>query len=513
MVRSSNGVGVRGVVLALVLAAATGCTASTDRAGGAKAVRPVVLRVLDTRGDQEVRPYVDRVQARSGHTLRLDVVAEFRKNSPTSEPAAVRAVQSGRTDIAIVPARAFHDIGVTSFDALIAPLTVDSMAMQQRVLASDLPARMLSGVSRLGLVGVGILPGPMRKPVGISRDLLGPETYDGARLAESPGAVGDRSLRALGAHPVPTPFEGADMAPFDGLEHHVYSIDGNGYDEAARSITTNVNLWPRPLVVVASPKALSRLSGQQRRVLRTSARAALAASVRAQLNEDTDSTANLCNRGQIEWRSATPAQLDALRARFAPVYTWLRRDPQTGYLLDAIAALRGSDGGPTPLPAELLACAGAPPRASGSVGVSPVDGAWALKLTLADLRAVGAPPDLQVLGNYGDFRLVFDRGRFAQTVHNGPTACNWAYGTFVVSGKQVELRFEDGGGRDPDNAFVRAGEVFDFQWSVYRGSMTWSAVPGAVSPVPAHAWRRISKDGSRTDLDPSCLPPQRALRR
>src|SRR5919199_1134738 len=132
-----------------------------------------------------------------------------------AETDAIRAVRAGQADLAIVPTRAWHEAGVTSFDALVAPLAVDSMALQAKVLASDLPAQMLAGVTPLGLTGIGILPGPMRKPAGITRALRVPSDYRGTTIAYSRSAVADRALRALGATPVASAFERADISAFD----------------------------------------------------------------------------------------------------------------------------------------------------------------------------------------------------------------------------------------------------------------------------------------------------------
>ena len=83
---------------------------------------------------------------------------QFERGSADSEVDAIKALQAGRTDLAVVPVRAFGLVGVRSFDALIAPMEVDSMSLQQQVLSSDVATDMVSGVEGLGLKGIGILP-------------------------------------------------------------------------------------------------------------------------------------------------------------------------------------------------------------------------------------------------------------------------------------------------------------------------------------------------------------------
>ena len=53
------------------------------------------------------------------------------------------------------------------------------------------------------------------------------------------------------------------------------AIAGNEYFRAEPYLTTNLVLWPRPLVVFANEKAYDSLSAQQRDVLHLAARDAL----------------------------------------------------------------------------------------------------------------------------------------------------------------------------------------------------------------------------------------------
>ena len=126
---------------------------------------------------------------------------QFERGSADSEVEAIKAVQAGQTDLAVVPVRAFGLVGLRSFDALIAPMQIDTMSLQQQVLSSDIARGMVSGVEGLGLKGVGILPGPMRLPAGITRPLRTPEDFSGARIAFSASAVAERSLQNAGRYP------------------------------------------------------------------------------------------------------------------------------------------------------------------------------------------------------------------------------------------------------------------------------------------------------------------------
>ena len=226
-----------GAVAAALCLITSGCSGSVDKAGGAVPEPTRTLTLLNPRFSAEAEPFVAEVAKLSAGTLVLEQDQQFERGSADSEVNAIKALQAGRTDLAVVPVRAFGLVGVRSFDALIAPMEVDSMSLQQQVLSSDVATDMVSGVERLGLKGIGILPGPMRLAAGITRPLRTPEDFSGARIAFSASAVAERSLRTLHAVPVKSGFEGADMSGYDGLEQQIQSIAGNQYDRDVKWIT------------------------------------------------------------------------------------------------------------------------------------------------------------------------------------------------------------------------------------------------------------------------------------
>jgi hypothetical protein len=157
----------------------------------------------------------------------------------------------------------------------------------------------------------------------------------------------------------------------------------------------------------------------------------------------------------------------------------LARDPQTKKFLDAIAAM-GKDVAAEAAPN----CHGVQQTAEQAAGAStssPLDGVYRVTTTAKDLLAAGTPAGDVVPENYGTSTFVFDRGRFASTQED-KQACTWGYGTFAVKGNRVEWSFTDGGGIAPNNALNKPGEFFVFGWSLYRDTLTLTAVPGAVCP-------------------------------
>ena len=218
----------------------------------------------------------------------------------------------------------------------------------------------------------------------------------------------------------------------------------------------------------------------------------------------------LCRRGKSQIIQASSAQITELRDGFAPVYQWLRGDASTARYLDQIDALKASV---TADPNDVPDCFRMG-QASAPGAVSPIDGNYLAKITKSDLQNAGLSPGDIVAENYGEFRIVFDRGRFAFTQHETP-ACTWAYGTFSVNGDRLQMSFVDGGGESPNDALNKPGELFDYAWSSYKGAMKWSTVPDAISPEmwTSKPWLRQGTAPASRFLSKQCPPPDAAFER
>lgn len=473
-------------VLALIAAAAvavTGCGAGAgDKAGGPPRGDRVTLTLANPSATpEELEAFAATVKRLSRGSVRVAFRNGWRARTP-SEPAmtkaTIRDVQQGRVDLAAIPTRSFDSVGVHALDALDAPLLVDSYPLEQRVLAGPLPARMLAGVTSLHVVGLGILPGPLRKPLGVSR-LTRPADYVGRTIAISDSQVARQTLQALGAA-TRIIARGAPISGTDGVEQQVASVEGNAYDRAAGYLTANVNLWPRPNVIITSPRVLARLSSGQRAAVRSAAAVAVGAGIAQQRRAERDSVAILCRRG-LTFVTATPGDLRALHSATAPVIAQLSdADPTTRAAITTIAGIKNEQ----PAAPDAPSCGRVGSR-PGAGARTAVDGTYRVHTTAADLRKAGAAEDEIIPDNYGDTTMVLKAGRFTQRQPLGT-----AEGTYTVKGDLFVMTVAGAGGGAAKN---RPGEQFTFRWSLYRDQLTFRAVPGKVSPTGmlAKPWRRV----------------------
>ena len=337
-----------GALLALALVAmAAGCSASAgaDKAGG-QAGGPVVLRMANATyaPPPPVAGFIRRVRALSGGSVQIQVINQWGDYAPGNEAQVVHAVAAGRVDLGWAGSEAFDTVGVPGFRALSAPMLIDSYPLENAVLNSSVPARMLAGLSRVHLTGLAVLGDALRHPIAVRRPLLAPADWHGLSIGTYRSGVQEQAIRALGATPVVAfgPYRTHDLASgaIQGFEL------GMGYVRivpvaSARYVAANVALWPLFDVLFANPARLASLAPQQRAWLQQAADGAARTSVSLVAGQDSSYIRQACALG-ARFATATRADLAALRRSLAVVYQSLETDPQASGFLRQIQQLKKS---------------------------------------------------------------------------------------------------------------------------------------------------------------------------
>jgi TRAP-type C4-dicarboxylate transport system substrate-binding protein len=389
--------------LAVIAAAvAGGCGdggASGDKAGGSG--EPVVLRMANAYANLDYIPaiedFVTRVRERSGGNVRIEVVHDVGEGSADAEEQVVRAVAAGQVDLGWSGTRVFDTMGVTSFQALHAPMLIDSYALQHAVIASDIPGPMLEGLNKIGVRGLGLLADGLRKPIAVKRPLLGPADWRGITFQSFRSQTQAEAIRALGAQPTDVWSgldEGLETGKIDGFEKNFLVYQLNAMAGRAPYVTANVNLWPQMDALFGNPGRLAALTEQQRGWLQQSATEAAGRSA-ALADRDTQILATICESG-ARLANASNRDLAALREAFAPVHAKLQDNPQTKQFIEQILALKRSTAAEAPLviPAGCSGPAPAQPGAQqGTAAGSQLDGVYRWTLTKKDVLEHGTESD------------------------------------------------------------------------------------------------------------------------
>ena len=451
-------------VLAASAIALTACSgSSSDKAGGVEEAEPRVLTMAVQIDANQMAAFAEDLSRLSGGTLEIEFKEGWRLAEAKYEAGTLEDVKAGKVDMALVGARAFDSVGVTSFQALVAPLLIDSYDLEAKVFEEGLPEQMLADVERPDIVGVGVLPGPMRKMLGISKPFLSPEDFAGQAVGLQDSAVAEKTLVALGASPMPVPAE-APLDGLDGYEQHLGSIAGNSYDANAEYVTSNVNLWPRPLVIVMGSEAFESLTDEQRSALRAAAAAAVPEALAADREEDEEAADTLCRRG-MTFATGSESDLAELRAALEPVYVDLRRDPQTRSYIDAITSLKREITASTETPVCDL---------EGGVSASAFpEGTYESTVTEEDwLKAAWDDPTT------GTFTMELDSGDV--TTYEPETGEIGFRGTYTVFRDQIELT-------GPEDTVTA-------RWSFDGRRLSFADIVGPVPYVVvmgSHPWVRV----------------------
>ena len=482
-----NGTHFRGrawIVLAAALAmGAAACSSGGVNKAGSLDARTTVLTLADGEGDiSNAQPFADAVKELSHGTLQINIKSHWRPNDPRWETGLIKDVQNGDAPLGISASRAFDTVGIASFQAFQAPFLIDNITLEQKVLDSDIPAKMLAGLKPQGLVGLAVLAGPLRRPLGFTKPLVAPSDYRGASIGFRPSAVSEEILRALGATPVVIPAS-HDTSGLDGVEGHVTNMLGS-FDVHGATLAGNVVIEPRPDVIFMNQRAFGALSAAQQRVL---IRAASQARADGGVYEpDGPSVQQMC-RGGMNTVVASQAQLAGLRAAVQPVYRTLESNPSTRAFITQITAMRQAVGG---APDAVSCPAGSEGSTQITTAATPLDGTWGVSFTRAEFFAAGASPGEDNPENWGHFTWTVDRGHWRQTGPEGFSIAVTTYGTYLVSGNKITFYRSDHEYPGSDT------EIWGpYIWSVYRDTLTlkkarWSGRDQGPTSLVVKPWRK-----------------------
>jgi TRAP-type transport system periplasmic protein len=398
-------------IAAFAVAACGGGGGGDDKAGGPGA--PVVLRLANTAGSIDQTPaveyFVKRVEELSGGNVRIEVVDLWAKFASDAEQQVVRDVAAGDVDLGWVGTRVFDTMEVESFQALTAPMLIDSYALENAVIKSGVTEDMMQGLDELGVVGLGVLADGLRKPIGVARPIRGRRDWRGIAFGTLRSDGQAVAIRALGATPVhifgAEREEALGKGTIQGFELSIWLSSNPKWPPLAPYVTTNVNLWPQMDVLLANPARLDALMGKQRGWLEETARDAEGRSA-ALANKDAQALRVACESG-ARFAEASDADLAALEAAFGPVYATLRQHAETKAFVERIQALKESTS-PEPGLSIPSNCTGkAPEQAADGTESAPayLNGSYRYVLTKEDARKA-RDPEAEVAHAYPQVNTV-----------------------------------------------------------------------------------------------------------
>jgi TRAP-type C4-dicarboxylate transport system substrate-binding protein len=458
---------------------AGGCAGGSSRTkAGVGGSRQLTLRMqAPDNNDEDAEYFASQVKARTHGRIRIVLDGDtYASADPDNELRLVRDLRRGKVAIAYVPARAWVRDGLTGFQALQAPFLVTDYALLRKITTGPIGKIMLGSLDRAGLLGLGLVPKELRRPLG-RRPLISPQSFRGARIRVITSPTSAHALRALGAVPL-TNFtsQGAMHAlarhRLDGVESDAHAITQNDYVHVAPYLPSNLPLFAKAETIVIRRAAFDALAPADRKAILAAATATVAHANPAALERA--EVASLCGQG-LRLVRVGAADIAALRRAARPAYAALERDPTTRREIVAIERLAAAGPGAVPL----QPCPRTKPLVASGASRFP-QGMYEETVTKADFARQHVTPS-----SVGDFpmpwRITMRKGRW-HTNERMPTG-----GRYVVDGDEITFLYDD----PPENR----GRRETVRWTYYRGGLTFRVVDvadgGSVAIYVSHPWRRI----------------------
>lgn len=291
-----------------------------------------------------INNFIDEVSKASNGAIAIEALPSYQGG----DVPLLQDLRGGAVDMASVSSAVWGTQGVNCFDALQALGLITRYDLEREVITGPVGEEMLACTDAIGVKGLGIHEGGLRKPLGAKKALTSPATFRGAKIRTPESGVLEAGIRGLGADPTSLPVTDIYAALRDGtvngMEANLGLIQTFKLYEVAKFVTANVNLWPFPTVLAINQSKFDALSADQQQII-TDAAANIGGFSIDFFLQPSDLPQTLCDEG-IKFAIASDANLAAFDKASAGVIAQLSKDEQTKGFIDQIQAIK--DGLPAP---------------------------------------------------------------------------------------------------------------------------------------------------------------------
>lgn len=178
------------------------------------------------------------VAQRSGGRIGVQVFPNAQLYGDHDE---MQALQLGAVDLVAPSLSKFGRIGLPEFELFDLPFLFDDLNAVRRVTLGPLGKKLLQGLQRQGLVGLGFFDNGF-KQMSASRPLLEPKDFVGLRMRVQASRVIAAQMRALGARPVTLPFSETHRALATGVVDGTENPVSNFWTQAMHEVQSDLSL-------------------------------------------------------------------------------------------------------------------------------------------------------------------------------------------------------------------------------------------------------------------------------
>jgi TRAP-type C4-dicarboxylate transport system substrate-binding protein len=470
---------VAALVAALVL---SGCSfgSSADKSGGDGPPVIVHMATNDEAGsamDGAYAYFAHAVHQASDGRLRITISRDAADGRARYDQAVAGKLQQGEYDLALVPARSWDALEVSSLRPLQTPFLVDSDDLVDEIVKGDVADRLMSGLPDAGVHGLVLWPESLRHPVGFGRLLLTREDFHEATLRAPYSEDVYAMLRALGSRPVNLTNSAANAAYAAGRLQGAETGTTQRVPGPPGTMTADVTFYARIDTIAANDDFWEGLTGQQRADLTQAAEQTRDWLVVHRAGED-EALQAVCDAGLGVTRAGPEAVAD-IQTAAAPVAAKMRAEPDLGPLIDELEALKADV---VPGPSFSPECAVADQQTEIGPRIDPavLDGTYRASFTDEELLASGAD-GASAASNTGMWTITFDGGHYS-------AADDSCTATYELSATMIAFRW------DPDTDCT--GD-WTARWERTPKGIRFSDVQ---SPYPVdralwglHEWMRLAE--------------------
>ena len=278
------------------------------------------------------------VEQRSGGRIGVQVFPNGQLYGDSDE---MRALQLGAVDMVAPSLSKFARIGMPEFEMFDLPFLFDDLSAVRRITLGPLGQRLLQGLERHGLVGLGYFDNGF-KQMSANRPLLEPKDFVGLRLRVQASQVIAAQMRALGARPVTLAFSETRRALATGVVDGTENPVSNFWTQGMHQVQSDLSLTDHGYLgyaVVTNQRLWQHLAHTDRMLINQALQEALGFANQMADTQNANALSALRQAGNVRVHRPTPEQRQRLRQAVQPVQRQLASRLGQRWIDDLQAAL------------------------------------------------------------------------------------------------------------------------------------------------------------------------------
>ena len=292
----------------------------------------------DTPKGLAVERFKTLVAERSGGRMVVEV---YPGSTLYGDRDEMQALQAGAVEMLAPSLSKFGRVGFPEFELFDLPYLFDNLQDVHRITEGPLGARLLKGLERQGMVGLGFLDNGF-KQMSANRPLLGVAAFKDLRMRVQTSRVIAEQMRALGALPVPLSFAVTEQALARGVVDGTENPLSNFWTQGMHRVQSDLTLTEHAYLgyaVITGERFWRSLSQMDQRLLQQAMSDALRYGNHIADSQNSKALLALRRAGTTAVHEPSAEQRALLRDAVQPVHQQFSARTGKQYLEDTHRAL------------------------------------------------------------------------------------------------------------------------------------------------------------------------------